>query len=78
MESEQDKTRSQLRGIKSIQKRIEDEAPLMKEKSDNIKEQLKDMEVSENVYLQMRAIPEHKRTLKEYVLIIYIYITFRF
>ena len=65
----QDRTEENLATIKKLQKKIETEAPLIREKVENLKEELKDMLISENQYLELRLIPEEQRDLKQYVLI---------
>jgi len=68
--AEQEKTQEQLAEIKRIQRKIELEAPIMKEKIEAVKSQLSgDLIISEQLYLELKNTREEQLTLKDYVLI---------
>ena len=67
---EQERTQEQLAEIKKIQRKIEIEAPAMKEKMELVKQQLAgDLVISEAQYLEYKGAREDHLSLKEYVLL---------
>eukprot|EP01022_Parablepharisma_sp_SALTPOND_P019957 TRINITY_DN3510_c0_g1_i1.p1 TRINITY_DN3510_c0_g1~~TRINITY_DN3510_c0_g1_i1.p1 ORF type:complete len:658 (+),score=141.48 TRINITY_DN3510_c0_g1_i1:3475-5448(+) len=68
--AEQEKAQEQLAEIKKIQRKIELEAPVMREKIDTVKQQLGgDLIISEQLYLELKSLREDQLSLKDYVLI---------
>jgi hypothetical protein len=67
---EQERTQEQLAEIKKIQRKIEIEAPAMKEKMELVKQQISgDLVISEAQYLEYKGAREDQLSLKEYVLL---------
>ncbi len=66
---QQEKAQDQLGEIKKIQRKIEAEAPAMKEKVETVKQQLTgDLVISEQLYLELRSTREDQLSLKDFVL----------
>lgn len=49
--------------------KLEAQNPLLKARFEEAKEELKDLVVSESRYLELKAIPEAQRTLKDIILL---------
>ena len=61
----QEATKFELEEITSKYKKLQQEAPAIKERISGLKEELRDVLVSEDHYFEIKKLPEPERTLKD-------------
>ncbi len=62
-------TVNDLEEIKSKQRKLQHEAPIIKERIDNLKDQLGDFIITENAYLELKKTREELRPIREWILV---------
>ena len=64
----QEATTSEMRELQAKYKKLQQEAPSIKERITNLKEELKEIVVSEEHYFEIKKQPEPERSIKDWIL----------
>jgi len=69
MRTYQEQTTLEIDALKSEYRKLQHEAPIIRERIDSLKEQLKVILVNEEQYMEIKRVPDRSRTLKDWVLV---------
>lgn len=59
----------ELESLKTANKRLKQEAPLLRQRADELKDELRNLQISEELYCELKGVPEDSRNLREWVLV---------
>jgi hypothetical protein len=62
-------TNQMLEEVKATQRKLQREAPIIKERVDNLKHELGDFVITENMYLELKKTSEEARPIRDWILV---------
>ena len=68
LRSQKEASEYEIDNLKSTLKKLQHEAPIVQERVEGLKEQLRDLHISEEHYYELKKLPEKDRNLRDWIL----------